>query len=75
MDNVHCDVLGVYTNNVVTGAMRGFGSPQINFAIEQMVEIAAERAGLSGVEFRRRNMRAPGQRHHHRPKPTTTRSP
>jgi CO/xanthine dehydrogenase Mo-binding subunit len=55
VDNVHCDVLGVYTNNVVTGAMRGFGSPQVNFAIEQLVEIAAERAGLSGVEFRRRN--------------------
>jgi CO/xanthine dehydrogenase Mo-binding subunit len=53
--NVHCDVLGVYTNNVVTGAMRGFGSPQVNFAIEQLVEMAAERAGLSPVEFRRRN--------------------
>jgi CO/xanthine dehydrogenase Mo-binding subunit len=56
VENVHCDALGVYTNNVVTGAMRGFGSPQINFAIEQMVELAAEKAGLSGIEFRRRNM-------------------
>jgi CO/xanthine dehydrogenase Mo-binding subunit len=55
VDNVQCDVFGVYTNNVVTGAMRGFGSPQVNFAIEQIVEMAAERAGLSGVEFRRRN--------------------
>ncbi len=56
VDNVHCDVLGVYTNNVVTGAMRGFGSPQVNFAIEQLVEIAAAKLGLSGIEFRRRNM-------------------
>ena len=55
VENVQCDVFGVYTNNVVTGAMRGFGSPQVNFAIEQMVEMAAERAGLSPVEFRRRN--------------------
>ncbi len=54
--NVHCDTFGVYTNNVVAGAMRGFGSPQMNFVIEQMVEIAAERVGISGIEFRRRNM-------------------
>jgi CO/xanthine dehydrogenase Mo-binding subunit len=46
----------VYTNNVFTGAMRGFGSPQVNFAIEQLVEMAAEKVGLSGVELRRRNM-------------------
>ena len=54
--NVHCDTFGVYTNNVVAGAMRGFGSPQMNFVIEQMVEIAAQRVGISGIEFRRRNM-------------------
>lgn len=56
VENVHCDTSGVYTNNVVTGAMRGFGSPQMNFVIEQMVEIAAAKAGISGIEFRRRNM-------------------
>ena len=56
VENVRCDVLGVYTNNVVTGAMRGFGSPQMNFVIEQMVEIAAEKIGLPAIEFRRRNM-------------------
>ena len=56
VDHVHCDVTGVYTNNVVTGAMRGFGSPQINFAIEQLVEMAAQKVGISAVEFRRRNM-------------------
>ena len=56
VDNVHCDTLGVYTNNVVAGAMRGFGSPQMNFVVEQMVEMAAARLGITGVEFRRRNM-------------------
>ncbi len=56
VENVQCDTFGVYTNNVVTGAMRGFGSPQMNFVIEQMVEIAAQKAGISGIEFRRRNM-------------------
>lgn len=54
--NVHCDIYGVYTNNVFTGAMRGFGSPQINFAVEQLMEMAAELLGISSVELRRRNM-------------------
>jgi len=54
--HVDGEVLSVYTNHVFTGAMRGFGSPQVNFAVEQLVEMAAAEAGLSGVEFRRRNM-------------------
>jgi CO/xanthine dehydrogenase Mo-binding subunit len=56
VDNVHCDTVGVYTNNVVAGAMRGFGSPQMNFVVEQMVDIAAQRLGMAALEFRRRNM-------------------
>jgi CO/xanthine dehydrogenase Mo-binding subunit len=56
VDNVHCDTVGVYTNNIVAGAMRGFGSPQMNFVVEQVVEIAAGRLGMPALEFRRRNM-------------------
>jgi CO/xanthine dehydrogenase Mo-binding subunit len=54
--NVHCDTVGVYTNNVVTGAMRGFGSPQMNFVVDSMIEIAAGRLGLPALELRRKNM-------------------
>lgn len=54
--NVHCDVYGVYTNNIFTGAFRGFGSPQVNWAIEQLVEMAAEKLGMDELEFRRINM-------------------
>jgi len=54
--NVHCDVYGVYTNNPFSGAMRGFGSPQVNFAIEQLIEMAGEKLGLSEQEIRRINM-------------------
>ena len=54
--NVHCDTFGVYTNNPVTGAMRGFGSPQMNFVIDSMIEIAAERLGLPSLDIRRWNM-------------------
>jgi len=36
--------------------MRGFGSPQVCFASEQLIEIAAARLGISEIEMRRRNM-------------------
>jgi len=54
--NVHADVYGVATNNVFTGAFRGFGSPQVNFAVEQLMDMAAEKVGLSPLEIRRKNM-------------------
>jgi CO/xanthine dehydrogenase Mo-binding subunit len=54
--NVHCDTFGVYTNNPVTGAMRGFGSPQMNYVVESMIEIAAVRLGISAIQLRRLNM-------------------
>lgn len=56
VENVHCDTYGVYTNNTFTGAFRGFGSPQMNFVIEQMVEIASEQLVLDPIELRRINM-------------------
>jgi CO/xanthine dehydrogenase Mo-binding subunit len=49
-------VYGVYTNNVFSGAFRGFGSPQVNFSIEQLIEIAAAKLGISETELRRINM-------------------
>ncbi len=56
VENVHCDTFGVYTNNPVTGAMRGFGSPQMNFIIESLIEESAEQLGMSGIALRRMNM-------------------
>ncbi len=53
--HVHADVYGVVTNHVFTGAFRGFGSPQVNFAVEQLMDMAAERTGLSPLEIRRIN--------------------
>lgn len=58
--HVHCDTRAVYTNNPLTGAMRGFGSPQINFAIESWVDEMAHATGLDPVEFRRRNFMCQG---------------
>ena len=54
--NVFCDVTGVHTNNVFTGAFRGFGAPQVNFAVEQWIEECARELGKDPIAFRRDNM-------------------
>ncbi len=55
LDHVHADVYGVATNNIYTGAFRGFGSPQTNFAVEQIMDMAAEKLGITPLEIRKRN--------------------
>ena len=54
-ENVKTDVFAVYTNNNYTGAMRGFGSPQVNFAIESMMDELAEKVGQDPLEIRMQN--------------------
>ncbi len=56
VENVNTDVIGIATNNVFSGAMRGFGTPQVNFAVEQMMDLCAEELSMDPVEFRRLNM-------------------
>jgi CO/xanthine dehydrogenase Mo-binding subunit len=54
-ENVKTDVYAVYTTNNYTGAMRGFGSPQVNFAIESMMDELAEHLGKDPLEIRLQN--------------------
>lgn len=54
--NVNVDSYAVYTNNVVTGAFRGFGGPQGAFAAETQMNRLAEALGLDPVEIRLRNL-------------------
>ena len=54
-ENVKTDVYAAFTNNNFTGAMRGFGSPQVNFAIESMMDELAEKTGRSPLEIRLQN--------------------
>lgn len=54
-ENVRTDVYAVYTNNTYTGAMRGFGSPQVNFAIESMMDELGRRVGKNPLEIRLQN--------------------
>jgi xanthine dehydrogenase molybdenum-binding subunit len=53
--NIDVESLAVYTNNLPCGAMRGFGANQAAFAIEGMMDILAEKAGIDGWEIRWRN--------------------
>ncbi len=53
--NVALDAYAVYTNNATAGAMRGFGIPQVIFAVEQQMDRLARELGLSPFEIRRRN--------------------
>ncbi|PKN65715.1 MAG: carbon monoxide dehydrogenase [Deltaproteobacteria bacterium HGW-Deltaproteobacteria-15] len=53
----HCSLKAwaVYTNNPLSGAFRGFGVPQVNAAMEQIVDMMAEKIGISPLEIRLRN--------------------
>src|SRR5207248_2285732 len=54
--NVKVDTFVVYTNNLFGGAFRGFGSPQVTFAMEAQLDEAAAKVGISPAEIRRRNL-------------------
>jgi CO/xanthine dehydrogenase Mo-binding subunit len=54
--NVKVDSYAVYTNNIVTGAFRGFGGPQGAFAAESQMNRLAEKLGMDPAEIRRRNI-------------------
>lgn len=49
-----------YTNNPWSGAMRGFGVPQMAFAHESQMDLLAQALGMDPVEIRLRNALAVG---------------
>ena len=51
---------GYYTNNPPAGAFRGFGVCQSQFALESLLNVLAEKAGISPWEIRYRNAIEPG---------------
>ena len=53
--HVHIDSYCLYTNNPVGGAFRGFGIPQITWAIESHLDAMAEKLGIDPVELRLKN--------------------
>ncbi len=54
--NVRVDAYAVTTNNIVTGAFRGFGGPQGHFEAETQMNKLAEKLGIDPVELRLKNV-------------------
>lgn len=50
----------VYTNNVPTGAFRGFGNPSAEWAVEQMWDVAGHALDMDPVELATLNAAEPG---------------
>lgn len=54
--NIKTDTYGVFTNNIHSGAMRGYSSPQIIFAQEQFLNEIAKEMGIDEIELRKKNI-------------------
>ena len=60
--NVQADMYGVYTNHIPSGAFRGFGSPQVHFAIESMMDELAVELKIDPIQLRLQNCLKEGTR-------------
>ena len=60
IDNVDIEGRAVYTNNLPSGAFRGFGVAQTCFAMESNLNLLAKLVGISPWEIRYRNAIEPG---------------
>lgn len=58
--NKRVDAQAVYTNNVPSGAFRGYGLGQVIFGVESAIDELARELGIDPFEFRRRNVVIPG---------------
>jgi nicotinate dehydrogenase large molybdopterin subunit len=56
IDNLLAEAFVVYTNKTMTGAMRGFGAPQVCFAYESHMDDMAKALGIDPLEMRLRNV-------------------
>jgi len=59
--NVRFDAELVYTNNIYCQAMRGYGNPEVTWAIESSLDELAAELGMEPVELRLRNGNRPGE--------------
>ena len=48
--------VSVFTNTMPTQAYRSSGRPEVTFAIERLIDIAATKLGIDRIELRRRNL-------------------
>jgi aerobic carbon-monoxide dehydrogenase large subunit len=55
IQQIYCEVDGVYTNTAPVDAYRGAGRPEAAFVIERLMEVAARELNRDPTEFRRQN--------------------
>lgn len=55
IEHVSTTITGAYTNNVYSDAVRGFGSPQVDFASESLMNELARELDMDPLEIRRIN--------------------
>jgi selenium-dependent xanthine dehydrogenase len=60
--HVDIDAKAVYTNNIPSGAMRGFGVNQVTFAMEGCIDQLCESGGFDRWQFRYENALKTGDR-------------
>jgi 4-hydroxybenzoyl-CoA reductase alpha subunit len=53
--NVKCTADLVYSNTTPCGSMRGYGNPQLHFALESTIDTAADAVGMDPLEVRLKN--------------------
>ena len=58
--NIDFKGYSVYTNLPVAGAFRGYGTPQVNFAVESQVDAIAEKLGMDPIKIRLKSIRHKG---------------
>jgi CO/xanthine dehydrogenase Mo-binding subunit len=60
IENVSVDSVTVYTNRVFGTAYRGFGHPEVFFAIERQRDLLAEALGMDPTQLRLKNLLVAG---------------
>jgi CO/xanthine dehydrogenase Mo-binding subunit len=63
IENVWIDSYALYTNQPPSGALRGFGIPQLVWAYESHTDMIARALKLDPLEFRRKNLVREGRPH------------
>jgi carbon-monoxide dehydrogenase large subunit len=56
---VEAHARAVFTNTVPTNAYRSSGRPEVNHALERLIDLAAQEFGFDRVELRRKNLVTP----------------
>jgi xanthine dehydrogenase molybdenum-binding subunit len=59
VSNIYFDAKLVYTNNTFCQAMRGYGNPELTWALENNIDELAEEAGIDSLKLRMMNCNRP----------------